>query len=313
MSIDDDLNTGSTGSSGGLQQHTGRSLQTLPALPSGASPAATVSSLGALQRPPHGPLDLTNLSSAWEDARGAVGGSRLQQLLNSTLQALLEQPGNAQLEAAALQRLQELGPVALLLDADVPGAAAGSNPLAASVAFPQLAEQLFGGAGLEVPQMCHKVLEFDAASVPHAARSRRSLERYVLGATGFRGRSLAGALPAAGSQAQQAQQALRAEGGTLRERATVRIEEVGEEGQEDADVGAGAAGGGGALLPTSSAAGGPVLVSILLPANASGGANRSSASGGPQLSAIDKVFVVLLHPSEKYVTYSCALPRTVVL
>ena len=41
--------------------------------------------------------------------------------------------------------------------------------------------------------MCQPVLEFDAASLPHAARTRRSLERHVMGATGFRGRSLAAA------------------------------------------------------------------------------------------------------------------------
>jgi hypothetical protein len=67
------------------------------------------------------------------------GGGNLQRLLNSTLQALLLEPGNAQLEAAALQRLQELGPVALLLDADDSAGAASANPLAASRAFPDLA------------------------------------------------------------------------------------------------------------------------------------------------------------------------------
>jgi hypothetical protein len=175
------------------------------------------------------------------------------------------------------------------------------------VAVPVLvcgAGQLFGSAGLEVPQMCQKVLEFDAASVPHAARSRRSLERYVLGATGFRGRSLAAGSGSSGAGAlhetagQQGKQVQRQE--------PVRIEELG------ADEEQGSAAGGGssskALLPTKSgAAAGPVLVSVLLPANASGGA------GSAKLAAVDKVFVVLLHPQERYVTYSCMLPRPVVL
>ena len=81
-------------------------------------------------------------------------------------------------------------------------------------------------------------------------------------------------------------------------------EEDGEdlEGPEQGSV------GGDALLPASSAAG-PVLVSVLLPANASG----SGGSGGAKLAAADKVFVVLLHPQERFVTYSCSLPRPVVL
>ncbi|EFN52810.1 hypothetical protein CHLNCDRAFT_138475 [Chlorella variabilis] len=220
-----------------------------------------------------------------------AGGGRLHQLLNSTLQALMEEPGNAALEAAALQRLQELGPVALLLDAD---GGAGAGPLAASAAFPRLAGQLFGGAGLEVPQMCHKVLEFDAASVPHAVRSRRSLERYVLGATGFRGRSLAAATADGGGG-----------GAAAADPEPLRIEQPaaagGEEGGGEED---GGGGGGTALLPRGGVAAGPVLVSVLLPAN---------ASGGVKLASVDKVFVVLLHPQDKYLTYSCPLPRPVFL
>jgi hypothetical protein len=71
---------------------------------------------------------------------GREGSGHLQALFNSTLQELLHQPGNSAVEAAALARLQELGPVALLLDAD--GGPRAANPLAASAAFPQLA----GGA-----------------------------------------------------------------------------------------------------------------------------------------------------------------------
>lgn len=166
--------------------------------------------------------------------------------------------------------------------------------------------------------MCQKVLEFDAASVPHAARSRRSLERYVLGATGFRGRSLgagvgaAAALPAGDSDAAGASQRARA----LREAPpTLRIPED-DAFEEEAAQAAGAHGApaGGAVLPTAGTPEGPVLVSVLLPANASGGGNGSaSGSAGHKLAAVDKVFVVLLHPTERYTTYSCALPRPVVL
>ena len=47
----------------------------------------------------------------------------------------------------------------------------------------------------------------------------------------------------------------------------------------------------------------PTLVSVLLPANA----NKSAEFGG--LSAIDRVFVVLLHPGDRFLTYSCGLSR----
>lgn len=182
------------------------------------------------------------------------------------------------------------------------------------------AGQLFGTAGLAVPQMCRKVLEFDAASVPHATRSRRSLERYLLGTTGFRGRALSLALGDSGSAvgAVAEEQLPVQEGPRLRPQPQpLRIEEdvdglVGDLGDDEAAEegrplldGAHAA-GKQVLVP--SADGEPVLVSILLPANASGGSKSSS-----KLAVADKVFVVLLHPQDKYVTYSCDLPRAVVV
>lgn len=143
--------------------------------------------------------------------------------------------------------------------------------------------------------MCRPVLEFDTAAVSHAARTRRGLESLLLGSTGFRGRSLAasGGAPA------------------LRQEPLPRPEPLRIVEEEEEEVGAGTAAGPGAgdLLPTGGAADGPVLVSVLLPANASG----AGAGGSRKLSAVDKVFVVLLHPREKYVTYECGLPRPVVL
>ena len=142
--------------------------------------------------------------------------------------------------------------------------------------------------------MCQPVLEFDAASLPHAARTRRSLERHVMGATGFRGRSLAAAA-GAGAPALRRQ---------LQQAPPLRIAE--EDGEPLEEPGSGGE-RGDALLPAAPAAA-PVLVSVLLPANASGG-----GAGGAKLAAADKVFVVLLHPQERFVTYSCSLPRPVVL
>lgn len=277
---------------GGGLHHSGRGLRALPAAPDDSS----LDTLLAQQLP--------NPSALPQPMQlDAADGTHMRQLLNSTLQALLLEPGNAQLEAAALRRLQELGPVALLLDSDQgPGGHTGTNPLAASVAFPQLAGQLFGAAGLEVPQMCHKVLEFDAASVPHAARSRRSLERYVLGATGFRGRSLGAASGDTGPALRDGRPVQGPEPLRIQQPAIPGDEEYSdEEGHviSSADDGAGST----ALMPAGMSSG-PQLVSVLLPANASGGA---------KLTTIDKVFVVLLDPQNKYITYSCMLPRPVVL
>ena len=125
-----------------------------------------------------------------------------------------------------------------------------------------------------------------------------------MGATGFRGRSLAAASGAtAGGPAGAAAVGGRPGGSGTAGAPALRISEEDGEGLEGPEQGSE---GSDALLPASSAAG-PVLVSILLPANASG-----NGSGG-KLAAADKVFVVLLHPQERFVTYSCSLPRPVVL
>jgi hypothetical protein len=293
-----------------------RMLQALPEAASAASAAAAVAEGGAgarhtgrhLQALPAAATAPADTLVPQQAARLDLDGGRLQQLLNSTLQALLLEPGNEALEAAALQRLHELGPVALLLDADSGASAAGSNPLSASAAFPQLAGQLFGSAGLEVPRMCRKVLEFDAAAVPHAVRTRRSLERYVLGATGFKGRSLAGGASSSSVAAAPEPQRIEQQARVI----TTAADSGGDDGgilpsdtDESRVLGSRFDGAAStALLPRADEQQGPVLVSVLLPANASGGA---------ELSAVDKVFVVLLHPQEKYGVYSCALPRPVFL
>lgn len=153
--------------------------------------------------------------------------------------------------------------------------------------------------------MCQPVLEFDASSVPHAARTRRNLERHVMGATGFRGRSLAAAGSAVAAGGTSSGGPSSSGSGVVAGAPALRISEEDTEGLEGPEQGSQ---GSDALLPASSAAG-PVLVSILLPANASG----SGGSSGAKLAAADKVFVVLLHPQERFVTYSCSLPRPVVL
>lgn len=119
-------------------RHSGRGLQALPAA------AADTGSRHLVQHGPEPFVGPATSPLADHSAGSTPSGPHLQQLLNSTLQALLLEPDNAALEAAALRRLQELGPVALLLDSDDARGGAGANPLAASTAFPQLAGAAWG-------------------------------------------------------------------------------------------------------------------------------------------------------------------------
>ena len=51
----------------------------------------------------------------------------------------------------------------------------------------------------------------------------------------------------------------------------------------------------------------PLLVSILVPANASNGAGHQGGNGGGLLSSLGKVFVVMLYPRQRYVVSACTL------
>lgn len=242
-------------------------------------------------------------------------------LVNQTIEALLQDPRTQKVPAEALQRLQDLAPAAVLLEPteqkNIPKGSAtgkstttGASPLAAATAFPTLADQFFKAAGLDAPQACQKVFEFDAATIPHPARSRRSVEKFITGAYGFKGRSMGlpeasssskGStlqLPAAKGAASDSesslvlkgsQQPLLLGGGSENDAATNRVD-FEDEPVDPRDA-----------LPIT--VNEPTLVSVLLPANAS----KSGEFGG--LTAIDRVFVVLLHPGDRFLTYSCGLSR----
>lgn len=198
------------------------------------------------------------------------------------------------------------------------------------------AGQLFHSSGLAAPETCRKILEVDAASVAHALRSRRSLERFLLGQHGFRGRSLADSSLAAGDAEAGAaggaagalpRPGLLPTGGDQRggghvQGGLLQLEgAANEQGSLENDVATGASSqlldepeGGDAdrLFPALAPGVGeePVLVSVLLPVNSST-AGSEEGSSGRQLTAVDKVFVVMLHPRQRYVTYSCSLPQAV--
>jgi len=273
-------------------------------------------------------------------------------LVHQTLDTLLQDPYSQDLPAQALQSLQDLAPAAVVLDPNdsrpddastknsVSQTSGTSNPLAANTAFPMLANNFFKAAGLDAPQMCQKVFEFDASTLPHPARSRRSVERFITGAYGFKGRSIglpgstntpgtdtssSGAsafskvststttrtplrLPSSSSDAQDSEESSFAIKASENERhlheyqelpsAPQNVDSMNDEGNYgDSKQSEGESTD---LLPI--AVNEPTLVSVLLPSNA------SQPSGGG-LSAVDRVFVVLLHPGERFVTYSCGLSR----
>lgn len=281
-------------------------------------------------------------------------------LVHQTVDALLQDPYSQRLPATALQRLQDLAPAAVVLDPNdsrlndagtgnsVPqssGTTSTTNPLAAHTAFPILANSFFKAAGLDAPQTCQKVFEFDASTLPHPARSRRGVERFITGAYGFKGRSIGlPDIPATGATATSSSTSTSSSGASAfsRSSTTTRtplrlpsassvVQDSGGESslvvkalenerrlheyQElplaqqsiDSDNDHGNHGENKQnegestdLLPI--AVNEPTLVSVLLPSNA-------SQAGEDGLSAVDRVFVVLLHPGERFITYSCGLSR----
>lgn len=241
--------------------------------------------------------------------------SSMAVFVNQTLEDLLRDPKNQGLGGKALQQLQELAPAAVVLESDQGSKPA--NPLAASFAFPFLAREFLRGSGLDAPQSCSKVFEFAAAALPNAARSKRQVEKFVTGSYGFKGRNVGGLLNGRTQHDRHGAAALQLSSGQdspveqpglapqkveqrLLEETTLVPLRIGDHAYEEDAVD-----GGGGGMPGNElqiAVDEPTLVSILLPANAS----ESNKNG---LSAIDRVFVVLLHPGERFVTYSCGLSR----
>jgi hypothetical protein len=306
----------------------------LPASGLSASDPTSQQLLGPITRSHAGARSLLQSASIEDSTSDSLPLSA--SLVHQTMDNLLQDPGSGQLQAQALQRLQDLAPAAVVLD---PNESTGtntvpqsSNPLAANTAFPMLANSFFKAAGLDAPQTCQKVFEFDASTLPHPARSRRSVERFITGAYGFKGRSIglpdisgatATATSSSAAAATGAAFAKGSSGTTLRlpsassfiqedsedsslvvkalenERRLHELEELTVDStttSHDVDNESESTD----LLPV--AVNEPTLVSVLLPSNAS-----QPGDGG--LSAIDRVFVVLLHPGERFITYSCGLSR----
>ena len=208
----------------------------------------------------------------------------LSDYLNETVHALLSDQEVQELPKHALANLKDIAPAALALDMDKANSDVEKNILPAATTFPALTERIFESAGLEAPQMCKKVFEFHADDVPakNRLRSKRSIEKYVMGTHGFKGRS-------SGLK-------LHADEITGENEEPSRLLDVPRDTEQhhDDDV----------LLPARVQE--PLLVSLLLPANSS----RTSRAG---ISAIDQLYVVILNPQNTFSTYACDLPRSLIV
>lgn len=218
---------------------------------------------------------LVPITNGIPDSNEPIPLGGLVMAMNQTMEALLSDPDARKAETKAFERLQELASAAVLLD---PPSEKGI--LDAQTAFPLLAGSLFKGSGLQTPQACTKVFEFDAESLPTSLRNRRHIEKFLMRSYGFKGRSL-GNLPAPLDSDSKAID-------------TALISQTMDR-EEDAQL----------VIPGASDE--PLLVSVLLPANESSSSDGSLE--GATLSVIDKVYVVLLNPQNKFVTYSCGLAK----
>lgn len=208
-------------------------------------------------------------------------GIDLSDYLSQTVEDLLKDKRNIDLPKHALSRLEDIAPHALSLDKDDLSAGDKSS-LPASSVFAALTEKYFESSGLEAPRMCEKVFTFhsDDMSSQYQKRSKKNVEKFILGTHGFKGRS-----------------------------SGLKVEEEGKSTDKSLKLVAGEESGNfidsdDILLPTEISE--PQLVSVMLPANAS----RTTKSG---ISAIDHLYVVILDPQNTFSTYACQLPKSLII
>eukprot|EP00890_Picochlorum_soloecismus_P004480 jgi/Picsp_1/5032/NSC_02395-R1_bzip transcription factor family protein len=208
----------------------------------------------------------------------------LSQYFTQTVESLLEDQNAQGIPKNALQKLEDIAPAAVLLESDTHEGKRTS--LDASTVFPILAKRFFESSGLDAPQKCRKVFEVDANAISHHVRNKRKIEKYLSGTYGFKGRST-GTL------------SLSDEDMNLRNQGNLILPEgniVDDLDLKDAKQ----------VPPTvQKPVSEPMIVSVLLPANSS----RSSEAG---ISAVDHLYVVVLNPENKFTTYSCDLPKSLI-
>lgn len=290
---------------------------------------------------------------------GPQNSKCLVNLFNETVEELLQNPKSKSLPDRALKKLQDLAPVAVLLNPDIRketlevdeyegiGRAVAelsgshresADPMSASVAFPMLASHFFNADGLGAPQTCEKVFEFSASEVSHPLRSKKSVESYILRNYGFKGRSTGLKVPPSVVQKDQDENHQRNKAAlTIRSEdydfndpkpSEVFIGSVDYSGQHstendftedepqylssellDSDLEYDSASSDSHKIILPSQVDEPMLVSLLLP-NASHG---SQSDDSDTLNAIDRVFVITLHPQDRFVAYSCGLSKPLLM
>lgn len=243
--------------------------------------------------------------------KSEVSKELMVRLVNQTLEALYQDPHNHKdlLTMEAMDRIKQLGPVAVSLDPEVAG-----GP---SITFPLMASHFLEGSGLANPQTCTKVFDFSAATMSNSMRSKRRIDKFVSGSSvGFKGRSLvtstSGGVLALSSNSKgerpddqietkqlvvQQNNEHRSKDGVYDQKdqhdRQVRVNKTMslEETNEKLD----------GYLPedSESSSSEPALVSLLLPTPSKAGL----------LSAIDRILIMLLYPGDRFVTYSCGLSR----
>lgn len=209
----------------------------------------------------------------------------LSQYFTQTVESLLEDQNAQGIPENALQKLEDIAPAAVLLESDSQQEGKRTS-LDASTFFPILAKRFFESSGLDAPQKCRKVFEVDANAISHHVRNKRKIEKYLSGTYGFKGRSTGPlSLIEEDINPKNVRNLILPEGS------------VGDEvDSKDAKQ---------APSTVQKSVSEPMIVSVLLPANAS----RSSEAG---ISAVDHLYVVVLNPENKFTTYSCDLPKSLI-
>lgn len=213
----------------------------------------------------------------------ATSDINLSEYLSETVNALLQDQKNDELPNHALSSLEDIAPHALILDKDDDISNDGGGSLPAASVFPALAKRFFESSGLEAPQMCTKVFTFHSDGIPSQflSRNKKSIEKYVMGTHGFKGRS-------SGLKFNEKKKT------PTRSLDVFTDDNEASRYKEEEET----------LLPTEVSE--PHIVSVMLPANAS----RSSRSG---ITAIDHLYVVILDPENTFSTYACQLPKSLVI
>lgn len=232
------------------------------------------------QLAPHKILSSAQGRSLMEVRDPVSEGIDLSDYFSQTVETLLKDKKNVDLPKHALSSLEDIAPHALSLDKDT-RSSNSRQVLPASSVFPALAERFFESSGLEGPQVCNKVFTVHSndMSRQYQQRSKKNIEKYITGTHGFKGRSSGIKIKETKMEAKSPELVSNKDSNNFDAMDEMLISEESSE---------------------------PQIVSILLPANSS----RATRSG---ITAIDHLYVVILDPESTFSTYSCQLPKSLIV